>query len=92
MCAVKNFTPAEEQAELEKLARMICRGINGDQIDPDGLVARGAAQTFLDGYVIDLERAGPAWCRYLGAAKAVFDYQRRREELHMLEFTDQDVV
>lgn len=89
---MKNFTAVEEQAEIERLARMICQAINGDLISPDTLIVRGEPPRYLDGYAVDLHNAAPAWVRYQTAAKMVFDYQRRREELHMLEFTEQDAV
>ena len=78
---MRNFTPAEERAENERLARLICRAINGGDFDCDRLVARGQQERFLDGYAIDFEGAQPAWVRYAFAAKVVFDDARRQEEL-----------
>lgn len=89
---MKNFTPAEEQAELEKIARMICVGINGECPAPDALIAPGEAPRFLDGHLVNFAGVMPAWVRYLGAAKAIFDYMRRREELDMLPVSDMDAV
>lgn len=77
---MRNFTPLEESAELERLARMICRALNSNWMSPDMLVTSGEPPRYLDGYVLDLHRAAPAWVRYIPAAKAVFDDQRRQEE------------
>lgn len=88
---MNNFSPAEEQAELEKLARMLCRAINL-ALDPDALIAPGEAPRFLDGHLVNFAGVMPAWVRYLGAAKAMFDYMRRREELEMLQASDMDAV
>jgi len=77
---MRYFTASEERIEIERLARMIFKAIYGDMFDADTLVAYGAPVMFMDGHITDMSRAAPAWCRYLGAAKAVFDDTRRQEE------------
>ena len=88
---MRNFGPDQERAELERLARLICTAINGRNIDCDELVSPNTGpRRFLDGYIVELAFVQPAWCRYLGAAKAVFDDTRRQEEAAGL--TDPDAI
>lgn len=78
---VRNFTPAEERAEIERLARIMAGAQYG--IDPDVLCLMTEAPRLRDGpLVVPLGGMHPLWTMFTGAAKAIFDDQRRQEELY----------
>ena len=78
---MKNFTPGEERAETERLARLICKGLHAG-VDPDTLVFTGDLPRLRNGPVVaDSTTFAPLWSIFTGAAKAVFDDVRRQEEL-----------
>jgi hypothetical protein len=77
---MKNFTPTEERAEIERLARLISKSLH--LVDPETLIFSGKPPRLTDGpYVADSTQFMPLWARYSGAAKVVFDDARRQEEL-----------
>jgi hypothetical protein len=77
------MNPADQDAELERRARLICGVLHGGRHRPDLLVTRG-----------DLERIGPAgcvvfppmisttplWTLYLPVAQTLLDDEIRRAE------------
>ncbi len=78
---MKNFTPGEEREETERLARLICKGMYGG-VDPDTLVFAGEPPRLRNGPIVaDSTTFYPLWSMFTGAAKAIFDDQRRQEEL-----------
>lgn len=77
--SVRNFTASEERAEIERLARLLCRASHAS-IDPDMLCLTGEPIRLRHGPAV-VGTTMPLWCFYNGAAKAIFDDQRRQEEL-----------
>ena len=75
---MKNFTPAEERLEIERLARAISSAQHG--VSPDTLIMSDEPRRLNWGPVLAAAQI-PLWSIYTPAAKAMFDDMRRQEEL-----------
>lgn len=83
---MKNFTPAEERAETERLARLASRAIHA--LDPETLILADEPTKMRGFWYVGSGGLVPLWTLYIGVGKAMFDDQRRQEEIQ--EFTKGD--